>query len=234
MVWWLLLLVLFIVVLLLVMRPKTGVRDLAGIELDAALADARRENERLGGQVYNLMPSNDAANQALADASERHTAAGAQLDRAKTPAQARLAKVSAIEGLHYIRAARTAMGMDPGPSIPQLANQNRAGRVTEDRIANYDGRRIAASPHPSALTPNFYPGGMVAGRPVPGGWYSEPWWRTALITGTWSPGSTLLFTALFTNMPGINYDSHTFEHGFADGTREFEQHDQRPSADGNI
>ncbi|MEV6274055.1 DUF1542 domain-containing protein [Nocardia sp. NPDC051832] len=233
MVWLLLLLVVAIVVILIVMRPKATGRDLVATELEDALADARRDNERLGGQVYNLVPSNDAAMQALADASERHTAAGSQLDQAKTIAQARLAKMTAIEGLYYIRAARTAMNMDPGPAIPKLANQNRAGHVTEPRTIDYEGRRLTASPHPSTTTPNYYPGGMVAGRPVPAGWYSEPWWRTALTTGAWTLGSTLLFTSLFTGMPGIGYDAYTFEHGFQDGydtgIRDSAQYDDQSS-----
>ncbi|MGW0248013.1 DUF1542 domain-containing protein [Nocardia goodfellowii] len=217
MIWLLLLLVLVIVAILVIMRPKTPAPGLLGLELGDALAEARRENERLGGQVYNLVPSNNAAKQALAAAAEHHSAAGTQLERAETPAQARLAKLTAIEGLHYIRAARTAMDLDPSPAIPHLANQNRAGHVTEDRTADYNGRPLTASPHPSAATPHYYPGGMVAGRPVPGGWYSEPWWRTALLTGVWGVGSTFLFRSLFSGMEGVGYDAQTFEQGFDDG-----------------
>ncbi len=40
-----------------------------------AKADARRVIERLGGQVLNLTGTDDASKQALADASERYTAA---------------------------------------------------------------------------------------------------------------------------------------------------------------
>ena len=32
-------------------------------------------------------------------------------------------------------------------------------------------------------TPYYYPGGVVQGRPVPGGYYSEPVWKTALVAG---------------------------------------------------
>ena len=51
------------------------------------LADAREEAlrwyERLGGQVMNLPPGDEAATkQALVDAGERYNAAGGQLDRA--------------------------------------------------------------------------------------------------------------------------------------------------------
>ena len=55
------------------------------LELDDAKADARQSIERLGGQVYMLSGSNPAATQALADAGERYTAAGAQIDQASSP-----------------------------------------------------------------------------------------------------------------------------------------------------
>src|SRR5207249_374112 len=84
-------------------------------ELADAKAEARRWVERLGGQVYNLDGAGDpAAKQALADAGERYTAAGSQLDQANSAPQCRLATQTAMEGLYYVRAARTAMGLDPG------------------------------------------------------------------------------------------------------------------------
>ncbi|WP_406282682.1 DUF1542 domain-containing protein [Nocardia sp. NBC_00881] len=189
----------------------------AATELADALADARQVNERLGGQVYTLSGSNDAAEQALADASERHLAAGSQLDQARTPAQARLAKQTALEGLYYIRAARTAMSMDPGPAVAALDGQDTAGQVSEKRVVQYDGRKIATSPEPSSATPNYYPGGRVAGRPVPAGWYSEPWWKPALVGGAWGLGSAVLFTSLFSGMSGVGYDAQGFESGYGEG-----------------
>ncbi|MEU1982003.1 DUF1542 domain-containing protein [Nocardia sp. NPDC019395] len=189
----------------------------AAIELADGLADARQVNERLGGQVYSLTGSNEAAQQALADAAERHTAAGSQLDQARTPVQARLAKHTAVEGLYYIRGARTAMGMDPGPAVPELDGQATAGKVSEDRVIDFEDRRIAASPDPSPATPNYYPGGRVAGRPVPAGWYSEPWWKPAMIAGVWGVGSALLFTSLFSGMAGVGYGAQGFEQGYGEG-----------------
>jgi uncharacterized membrane protein YgcG len=177
-----------------------------------AKADARRVIERLGGQVLNLTGNDDASKQAMADASERYTAASSQIDQATTARQAVLAKESALEGLYYVRAARTAMGMDPGPELETLAGQRSAGTVTEDRRVNFEGREIEASPNPSERTPNYYPGGRVAGRPVPAGWYSEPWWKPALVAGAWGIGSVLLFDAMFSGMHGSGY-----EQGFAEG-----------------
>jgi hypothetical protein len=186
--------------------------------LDDAKADARQAIERLGGQVYMLVGDSPASKQALADASERLTAAGSQIDQAASPAQARLAKQTAIEGLYYIRAARTSMGMDPGPAIPELDGQRSAVAVTEDRAIEFEGRTVEASPKPSSATPNYYPGGRVAGRPVPAGWYSEPWWKPALVAGAWGVGSMLLFSSLFSGMAGVGYNAAAFESGAGDGS----------------
>ncbi|CAA0134969.1 Uncharacterised protein [Mycolicibacterium vanbaalenii] len=185
--------------------------------LDDAKADARRVIERLGGQVFALSGTDNASKQALADASERYTAASSQIDQAATARQAELAKESAMEGLYYVRAARIAMDMDPGPELESLSGQRTAGTVTEDRRVQFEGREIEASPVPSQRTPNYYPGGRVAGRPVPAGWYSEPWWKPALVAGAWGMGSVLLFSAMFSGMSGVGYDAQAFENGYGDG-----------------
>ncbi|MFE4501580.1 DUF1542 domain-containing protein [Rhodococcus sp. NPDC056743] len=182
-------------------------------QLDDAKADARQAIERLGGQVYNLTGTDEPSRQALADAAERYTAAGSQIDQAATPVQARLAKQTALEGLYYIRAARVAMGMDPGPDVPTIDGQKAAGAVTESREVEFEGRKVAASPTPSPRTPNYYPGGRVAGRPVPAGWYSEPWWKPALVAGAWGLGSMMLFSTMFSGMAGVPYGAETFAAG---------------------
>lgn len=112
-------------------------------QLDDATAEARRWTERLGGQVLNLVGTNEAAKQALADAAERHHAAVSQLDQASTAEQCRLTTQSAMEGLYYVRAARTAMDMDPGPELPDLADRQGAGKVTEHRDVEVEGQRQA-------------------------------------------------------------------------------------------
>jgi hypothetical protein len=109
------------------------------------------------------------------------------------------------------------MGMDPGPELESISGQQSAGAVTEDRRINYEGREIEASPTPSQRTPNYYPGGRVAGRPVPAGWYSEPWWKPALVAGAWGLGSVLLFDAMFSGMHGVDYGAQGFESGYGDG-----------------
>jgi hypothetical protein len=181
-------------------------------ELEDAKSDARRWVERLGGQVLNLVGTDEPSKQALADAAERYNAAGSQMEQARSAAQARQVTETAYEGLYYVRAARTAMGLDPGPELPPLPGQQRAGAVTENRDVEVEGHAYSASPDPSERNRHYYPGGTVAGRPVPRGWYSEPWWRPALVAGAWGVGSMLLFSAMFSGMAGTGY-----EQGFADG-----------------
>ncbi|MFQ6272119.1 hypothetical protein ACLLO4_37420 [Kutzneria viridogrisea] len=193
-------------------------RAAAAQRLEDAKADARRWVERLGGQVMNLTGTNDAAKQALADASERYTAAGSQMEQARTEDQCKLVTQTAMEGLYYVRAARTAMGMDPGPELPDLNGQSSAGKVTEDRRVDVEGHEYEASANPGENTPHYYPGGMVAGRPVPQGWYSEPWWKPALVAGAWGVGSALLFNAMFSGMHSLPYAAGGWgDHGYGGG-----------------
>lgn len=205
-------------VVFLVVRSQKNAAAKSASTLDDAKADARQSIERLAGQIYNLTGSDTPSKQALADASERNIAAGSQIEQAKTVEQARLAKQTALEGLYYIRAARLAMGMDPGPEIQGIDGQKSAGQVTEDRKVDFEGRQVEASPNPSDRTPNYYPGGKVAGRPVPAGWYSEPWWRPALVAGAWGVGSMFLFSAMFSGMAGVGYGEQEFASGTGDGS----------------
>jgi hypothetical protein len=182
-------------------------------ELADAREEAQRWYERLGGQVTSLTGDSQAVKQALADAGERYHAAGAQLDRATTPRQYELARESALEGLYYARAARIAMGIDPGPELPQVPSQRGAGQIAQMRELDVEGHRYRASPDPGDTTPYYYPGGRVQGRPVPAGWYSEPWWRSALSTGAGVVGGLLLFDLL----SGGFYDAAAYDQGYAQG-----------------
>ena len=189
--------------------------------LEDSQAEARRWVERLGGQVYSLDPKDDpAARQALADAAERFTAAGSQVEQARSVQQYRLAQQTAYEGLYYVRAARTSLGLDPGPDLPAIPGQQQAGAVSEDRRVSVEGHEYEASPQPGVNTQHYYPGGMVAGRPVPRGWYSEPWWKPALVAGAWGVGTYLVASTLFSGMAGIGgaggYEAG-YDAGQADG-----------------
>jgi hypothetical protein len=172
-------------------------------ELADAAAEARRWYERLGGQVMNLSGTEPAVKQALADAGERYIAAGSQLEQARTAYQFRLARETALEGLTYARAARVALGMDPGPDLPPLAAARGAGRLTERREVEVEGQTFRAGPDPGDDTPYYYPGGRVQGRPVPAGWYSQPIWRPALAGAAGALGGMLIFSALFPPVYGL-------------------------------
>lgn len=180
-------------------RKATSARSLKDEQ-----AAARRWVERLGGQVYSLEPKGDAAaQQELADAAERFTAASGQVAQATSTQQYRLAQQTAFEGLYYVRAARVSLGLDLGPELPPLPGQPQAGEVSADRSVTIEGHDYEASPHPGDRTRYYYPGGLVAGRPVPRGWYSEPWWSTALETGVWTVGTYLVTSSLLYGMAGV-------------------------------
>ena len=165
--------------------------------LEDAKADARRIIERLGGQVINLTGSDDASKQALADASERYTAARSQIEQATTAKQALLARKAPWKGSTTC-ARPDRDGMDPGPELETLAGQRSAGAVTEDRRVHV--RRAAKSRrrhrHPSARPTTTPAVGsrdgrcLRAGTPSRGG--SRRWSRAR---GVWA--SVLLFDALF-------------------------------------
>lgn len=197
-----------------------------------AVADAREEAlrwyERLGGQIMNLHGDEPAVRQALVDAGERYNAAGAQLDRARTARQYELAATTALEGLQYARAARVALGLDPGPELPAPSSQRGIGAITKEREVDVQGHVYRASPHPGDATPYYYPGGRIHGRPVPGGWYSEPWWKTALVAGAWGLGSMLIFNALLS--PAWGDTGH--DAGFQEGLDYADQHGWDPGGEG--
>lgn len=197
------LLILVIIVVFAVgvaMRRSSMVREER--RLDDARAEAQRWYERLGGQLMNLHGDNPAARQALADAAERYNAAGGQLPQAKSVRQFELARESALEGLAYARAARLAMGIDPGPELPRLPGAQGAGQLTSEREVSVQGHQYKAGPRPGPDTPYYYPGGRVQGRPVPAGWYSTPVWKTALGAGAGVLGGMLIFDALLS--PGFD------------------------------
>src|SRR5918997_1344075 len=135
-----LLLILVLILVALVVMWRRGSVGREQRRLDDARAEAQRWYERLGGQVMNLHADDPAARQALADASERYNAAGGQLQQAKTVRQYELARESALEGLAYVRAARTAMGIDPGPELPPLAGAHGAGQLTKEREVDVHGQ----------------------------------------------------------------------------------------------
>ncbi|GAA2548673.1 hypothetical protein GCM10010435_17800 [Winogradskya consettensis] len=215
----LLVFILIVVGLVVVWRRGSAAREQR--QLDDARAEAQRWYERLGGQVLNLHGDDPAARQALSDAGERYNAAGGQLQQAKTVKQFELARESALEGLAYVRAARTAMGIDPGPELPPLSSSRGAGQLTTEREVTVEGHQYRAGPQPGTDTPYYYPGGRVQGRPVPAGWYSTPVWKTALGAGAGVLGGMLIFDALFSPSFGDVGYGDGYQDGFQDAAGDF-------------
>lgn len=223
--------ILIIIVLAIVLIRRSSATN-QQTRLEDARADAQRWYERLGGQVMNLHGDDPAARQALSDASERYNAAGGQLQQAGTVRQFELARESALEGLQYVRAARVAMGIDPGPELPPLASAQGAGQLTREREVNVQGHAYKAGPQPGADTPYYYPGGRVQGRPVPAGWYSTPVWKTALGAGAGVLGGMLIFDALFS--PGFGDPGMSYADGYQDGAQDFGGGDAGDAGGGDL
>ena len=140
-------------------------------ELSNLKADVRSVLDRLGGDVTTLDPGDNAvARQAINDASERYTAAGGMIASANTKEKLEVVRRTALEGLAMTRAARSALGFDPGPEIsptpssgPPLTEAGRV-RVGDREYEGYPGYTPGA--------PHYFGGGMVGGGFVPGGWYA--------------------------------------------------------------
>ena len=189
------------------------------------LADAREEAlrwyDRLGGQIANLSGGGEpAVKQALVDAGERYNAAGAQLDRADSPEAVRAGPGDRAGGPGLHPGGPGRHGPRPG-SGPAAAGRRSAASARSPRTASStcEGHRYRASPQPADGTPYYYPGGRIQGRPVPAGWYSEPWWKGALATGAGVFGGMLLFDALAGGFGDAGYGGYDqgYEQGYDQG-----------------
>jgi hypothetical protein len=183
-------------------RERAGARD-----------EALGWYQRLGAQVMIPASGQPPVRQAMADAGDLYVAAGVQLRGAKTRRQYAETIETVVEGLWYVRAAKLALGVDPGPQPPRLTGQQAAGKITKDREVEVDGQCYRASAEADARTPHFYPGGMIFGRRVPSGWYSEPWWRPALAAGAWGVRGVLVFDALLSPAWGDSGYDAGYRHG---------------------
>lgn len=148
--------------------------------LEGLRADVEQLYERLGADVLNLEPGgNPVARQALADAAERYSACGGQLASADAPAELAAARRTAVEGLTAARAARVALGIDPGPEVPLVAGDG-PQLAAEERVV-VGGQEYDGSPTYAPGRPHYYAGGPVGGQQVPGGWYSGNFWAPFLL-----------------------------------------------------
>lgn len=84
-----------------------------------AKAEVNRHLDRMSSELLRLDPDNAEALAALSEAVDRMAVTRAQLASATTLGQVRVAKETVRGGLYFIRKAREAMGLDPGPPIPK-------------------------------------------------------------------------------------------------------------------
>ncbi|MRH89623.1 hypothetical protein GFY24_19610 [Nocardia sp. SYP-A9097] len=84
-----------------------------------AKSEVRGYLDHMSSELVLLDPDNDDALDALTEAVDRLNTARTQLASATTFGQVRLARETARGGLYFIRKARTALGLDPGPPIPR-------------------------------------------------------------------------------------------------------------------
>jgi len=79
------------------------------------------------------------------------------------------------------------------------------GTVPVDNRVVIEGQEYVGSAQRGMATPYYYGGGMVNGRQVGAGWYSSPWWKTALVAGAAGIGGALLTDTL---LEGFGHHHH--------------------------
>jgi hypothetical protein len=187
-----------------------------------ALNDARAliqpYYDRLANEIGTLQPGDNAtARQALSDASERFNSAGSQMASATSLAQLGGARRSVLEGLQAARTARVALGLDPGPDLPPLA-ETTAPQLAEAQQVNVNGQYVQGYPQYTPGAPYYFAGGGG----YAGGWYSVPFWQTLLIAEALSPGWGWGFGGWGGGGYGYGYDSG-FDRGYEEGQDSVQQ-----------
>lgn len=158
-------------------------------QVAALRADVGSWQARLAADVSNLADGGDpACRQALADASERNTAAGSLLSSATTSAELEVARRVVIEGLTATRFVRGKQGLPLGPDLPTPPSQ-----VSSPTPVQVGGQQHMAHPdyHPAA--PHWFPGQPGA---APAGYYRTPFWKKALAVGGAVMGAEVLGDAV--------------------------------------
>ena len=102
--------------------------------------------------------------------------AGSQLSQADTHQEYEAARRTTLEGLQAARTARAALGLDPGPELPPIA-QTQAPQLTEPQQVQVGGQTVQGYPDYTPGAPYYFGGGGG----YAGGWYSSPFWETLLI-----------------------------------------------------
>jgi hypothetical protein len=158
-------------------------------QIAALRAEVQSLQARLSADVSTLDPGDDPmSRQALADASERQTAAGSLLATATTLGELRVAQRIAVEGLTATRLVRERRGLPLGPDLPDLAMPT----VNSPTTVNVDGMPQVAHPEYHPERPHFFGGNNMA----PAGYYRTPFWKKALGIGGAVLGAEVLGSAL--------------------------------------
>ena len=133
--------------------------------------------DRLANEVSTIdTADNKMARQAMADASERYTAAGSQMASAQTVQNWSVVRRTTLEGLQASQLARSELGLPPGPDLPPI-DEPRGDQLSEPRQVDVEGKQYQGYPQYTPGSPYYYGGGGG----YPGGWYSFPFWETLLI-----------------------------------------------------
>jgi hypothetical protein len=149
-------------------------------ELAALRAEVASVQARLAADIDNLQPGDDPVNkQALADASERYTAAGALMSTANTVGELQVAKRIAVEGVTATRIVRQRQGLPLGSDLPDTG----VATVGSPTPVVHDGQEHVAYPDYHPDRPHFFGGGTIAGTPAPAGYYRTPFWKKAAAIG---------------------------------------------------
>jgi hypothetical protein len=158
-------------------------------QLAALRAEVQSLQARLSADVSALDPGDDPmCRQALADASERQTAAGSLLSTATTLGELHVAQRIVVEGLTATRLVRERRGLPLGPDLPDLATPT----VNSPTTVTVDGVPHLAHPDYHPDRPHFFGGNNMA----PAGYYRTPFWKKALGIGGAVLGAEVLGSAL--------------------------------------
>jgi hypothetical protein len=182
-------------------------RQQAARSLRDAKANVMPYYDRLANEVNTINTlDNRRAMQAMADASERYTAAGSQMATAETVSNWAVVRRTTLEGLQATQLARQELGLPAGPALPPM-DEAHGDQLTEPRTVTVEGKQYQGYPEYTPGAPYYFGGGGG----YAGGWYTFPFWQTVLIgsmigSGGWGWG-------------GGSYDSG-YQSGYDAGQRD--------------
>lgn len=200
-------------------------RRRANRELSEAKAKVTPYYDRLANEVGSLNPgTDDAARQAVADASERYNSAGSQMASATTVPQWAAVRRTVLEGLQASQTARKLLKLPEGPEVPPVYEPT-GEQLTAAQQVSVQGQQYTGYPAYTPGAPYYYGGGGG----YMGGWYNYPFWETMLIGsmiggGGWGYGG-------FGGFGGGGYGGGGYGAGYDQGYQAGERNDDNNSGD---